>query len=122
MRKILFFMAILPLVLTACSPKEENNRLVGTTWACEDYEFEFFLGETWYKIIQFTSNDTYTTFRRKSSDGMIRNKSEDNRYKYQDTKVTLYKPDGEEWNTFIFDGESRMHPVDDEVIEIYEKQ
>lgn len=121
MRKILFFMAILPLVLTACSPKEENNRLVGTTWACEDYWFEIFSSETWYKIIQFTSNDTYTYFRRKSSDGIIRNKSEGNRYKYQDTIVTLYNPDGEESKTFIFDRESRMHPVDDE-FEIYEKQ
>lgn len=120
MRKILFLLIALPMLFTACSPKEEDNRIVGTTWAWEDYLFGFFEGGTWYKIIQFTGNDTYTAFYRKS-DGMIKNKSEDNRYWYQDTKVTLYYSNGEEWNTFIFDGDSKMYPVTNENV-VFEKQ
>lgn len=122
MKKVLLLL-LMVAAFVACSKddeKEIDNKLVGTTWAWENYMFGLINGGTWYQIIQFTSNETYTSFYKKE-DGTIKNKEEGCKYEYQDTKVTLYKSDGEEWNTFIFDGNNKMYPETNEDV-VFEKQ
>lgn len=123
MKKVLFLL-LMVTAFVACSDdddkKEVDNQLVGTTWLWENYIFGLVNGGTWYQIIQFTSNNTYTTFYKKE-DGTIKNKEEGCKYEYQKTKVTLYTSDGEKWNTFIFKGNNKMYPETNEDV-LFEKQ
>lgn len=108
MKKFLLMLALIVpmLAFTGCGGDDEpeaNNELVGTTWKWHNYMFSAVEGGKWYQIITFTSNDKYTSYYQ-STDGTVKYKDEGCKYTFEKPNITLYKKDGEVWNTFILKG------------------
>lgn len=55
MKKILFLLAILPMLFTACSSDDNTNMLVGNKYVYKNIHNK-------YKVIEFTGNETFILY------------------------------------------------------------
>jgi hypothetical protein len=91
---LFIFVASLAICFLSCSNDDGDNDsskypLTGT-WKGENVMYSLFEGGTWYSVMEFHTDGSYSNYYQKS-DGTIQRRSEDNKYiMTSDSTFTTY--------------------------------
>lgn len=85
--------------LSSCSKDDDgdnSNKFIVGTWKAENYLYGIFEGGTWYTVMEFHKDGSYSYYFQ-NTNGIVQRKNDDNKYVMtSDSTFTTYKASNNE--------------------------